>query len=209
VYRIRDLNGDEVADEYRLLSSLWDCSAHQNDWFFGLTRDKQGNLYGANSTPFVYRPGGKPPGYYLRGDVLKITPNGQTIKVGTGTRFQFGWAENREGRMYFNINQGHYNYTNGIHQVVENAHYGFWEPDLSKVQMPVVRAPYPWCKALNGMDFAESPARFGPFQNQGFSADYNTNQVIRWTSFVTTFPSKSIIRTPPGSITAISPSSRK
>jgi len=183
VYRIRDLNGDEVADEYQLLSSLWDCSAHQNDWFFGLTRDKQGNLYGANSTPFIYRPGGKPPGYYLRGDVLKITPSGQTIKVGTGTRFQFGWTENREGRMYFNINQGHYNYTNGIHQVVEGAHYGFLQPDLSKVQMPVVRAPYPWCKALNGMDFAESPVSFGPFQDQGFSADYNTNQVIRWTDY--------------------------
>jgi len=183
VYRIADLNGDEVADSYELLSSLWDWSGHQNDWFFGLTRDAEGNLYGANSTPFIYRPGGQPPGYYLRGDVLKITPDGHTIKVGTGTRFQFGWADNRAGRMYFNINQGHYNYTNGIHLVTEGAHYGFLEPDLSKVQWPVVRAPYPWCKALNGMDFAESPVPFGPFQDQGFSADYNTNQVIRWTDY--------------------------
>jgi len=183
LYRIRDTNGDDVADSYELLSSLWDCSAHQNDWFFGLVRDRAGNLYGANSTPYVYRPNGKPPGYYLRGDVLKITPDGRTLKVGTGTRFQFGWAENREGRMYFNINQGHYNYTNGIHLVTEGAHYGFLEPDLSKVQAPVVRAPYPWCKSLNGMDFAESSVRFGPFQNQGFSADYNTNQVIRWTDY--------------------------
>ncbi len=183
VYRIRDLNGDEVADSYELLSSLWDCSAHQNDWFFGLTRDKEGNLYGGNSTPYVYRPGGKPPGYYLRGDVLKITPDGRTLKVGTGLRFQFGWAGNRQGRMYFNINQGHYNYTNGIHLVTEGAHYGFLEPDLSKVQWPVVRVPYPWCKSLNGMEFAESPVPFGPFQDQGFSADYNTNQVIRWTDY--------------------------
>jgi len=183
VYRIRDTNGDDVADSYELLSSLWDCSTHQNDWFFGLTRDKDGNLYGGNSTPYVYRPGGKPPGYHLRGDMLKITPDGRTMKVGTGLRFQFGFAEDRHGRMYFNINQGHYNYTCGIHEIVEGAHYGFLEPDVSKVRWPVVRTPYPWCKALNGMDFAESPVPFGPFQDQGFSADYNTNQVVRWTDY--------------------------
>jgi len=183
LYRIHDTNGDEVADSYELLSSLWDCSAHQNDFFFGLVRDRAGNIYGANSTPFIYRPDGKPPGYYLRGDVLKITPDGRTLKVGTGTRFQFGWAEDRQGRLYFNINQGHYNYTNGIHLVKEGAHYGFLEPDLSKVQAPVVRAPYPWCKSLNGMDIAESRVPFGPFHGQGFSADYNTNQVIRWTDY--------------------------
>ncbi|NQU20815.1 MAG: hypothetical protein HQ567_05990, partial [Candidatus Nealsonbacteria bacterium] len=183
LYRVRDLNGDDVADSYQLLSSLWDCSSHQNDWFFGLTRDKEGNLYGGNATPYIYRPGGKPPGYYLRGDVLKITPDGRTIKVGTGLRFQFGWAETGDGRMYFNINQGHYNYTNGIHLVTEGAHYGFLEPDLTKVQWPVIRAPYPWCKSLNGMDFAESPVPFGPFQGQGFSADYNTNQIIRFTDY--------------------------
>ena len=183
LYRIHDTNGDEVADSYELLSSLWDCSAHQNDFFFGLVRDRDGNLYGANSTPFIYRPDGKPPGYYLRGDVLKITPDGRTLKVGTGTRFQFGWAEDRQGRLYFNINQGHYNYTNGIHLLTEGAHYGFLEPDLSKVQAPVVRAPYPWCKSLNGMDIAESRVPFGPFHGQGFSADYNTNQVIRWTAY--------------------------
>ena len=183
LYRIHDTNGDEVADSYELLSSLWDCSAHQNDFFFGLVRDRAGNLYGANSTPFIYRPDGQPPGYYLRGDVLKITPDGRTLKVGTGTRFQFGWAEDRQGRLYFNINQGHYNYTNGIHLVKEGAHYGFLEPDLSKVQAPVVRAPYPWCKSLNGMDIAESRVPFGPFHGQGFSADYNTNQVIRWTDY--------------------------
>ena len=183
LYRISDTNGDDVADSYELLSSLWDCSAHQNDFFFGLVRDGAGNLYGANSTPYIYRPDGKPPGYYLRGDVLKITPDGRTLKVGTGTRFQFGWAENRQGRMYFNINQGHYNYTNGIHLVTEGAHYGFLEPDLSKVQAPVVRVPYPWCKSVNGMDIAESQIPFGPFQGQGFSADYNTNQVIRWTDY--------------------------
>ncbi|MEE8451069.1 MAG: DUF6807 family protein, partial [Thermoguttaceae bacterium] len=183
VYRISDTNDDEVADVYESLSSLWDWSGHRNDWFFGLTRDKQGNLYGANSTPFIYRPGGKPPGYYLRGDVLRITPEGRTEKVGTGTRFQFGWADHESGRMYFNINQGHYNYTCGIHEVIEGAHYGFLEPDLSKVQWPVVRTPYPWCKSLNGMDFADSDVPFGPFQGQGFSADYNTNQVIRWADY--------------------------
>ena len=85
--------------------------------------------------------------------------------------------------MYFNINQGHYNYTCGIHEVTEGAHYGFMENDLSKVQKPVVRVPYPWCNSLNGMDFAESRTPFGPFQGQGFSADYNTNQVIRWTDY--------------------------
>jgi len=183
VYRIRDLDGDEIADSYELLSSLWDWSGHQNDWFNGLTRDREGNLYGANSTAFIYRPGGKPPGYYLRGDVLKITPDGRTIRCGTGTRFQFGWAQSAAGHMYFNINQGHYNYTNGIHLVIDGAHYGFLEPDLSKVQKPVIRAPYPWCKSLTGMAFAESPVPFGPFQGQGFSGDYNTNQVIRWTDY--------------------------
>ncbi len=183
LYRLRDLNGDEVIDEYKVLSTLWDYASHSNDWFHGITRDREGNLYGSNSTAYIYRAGGNPPGVYHRGDVLKITPDGRTLKVGTGTRFQFGWTENREGRMYFNINQGHYNYTCGIHEVTEGAHYGFMENDLSKVQKPVVRVPYPWCNSLNGMDLAESRTPFGPFQGQGFSADYNTNQVIRWTDY--------------------------
>jgi hypothetical protein len=31
------------------------------------------------------------------------------------------------------------------------------------------------------MAFAERPSAFGPFQGQGFTGDYNTRRVIRWT----------------------------
>jgi len=179
VYLVKDRNGDEIADAFEVLSSSWDWSGHAYDWFFGLARDGNGNLYGSTSTPFE-----RPPelrGHFQRGSVLRISPDHKTTVVGKGMRYNFGWTSRPDGRIYFTVNQGHWNITCAIHELVEGSHYGYGEPDLSKVKKPVIYVPYPWCRSLTGILFAESTPSFGPFQGDGFAADYNTRRVIRWT----------------------------
>jgi hypothetical protein len=98
VYRIQDSDGDELADSFTVVSSAWDWSGHPFDWLFGLVRDEQGNLYGATTTPHER---GRIPGLFMRGTLLKISRDGKTTRVGPGTRYNFGWAQNRAGRRYF------------------------------------------------------------------------------------------------------------
>jgi mono/diheme cytochrome c family protein len=179
VYRIEDRDNDGVGETYNVVSSAWDWSGHPYDWFFGFTQDKDGNLYGSTTTPFE-RPA-EIPGFFRRGSVLRITPDGKTTKVGDGTRYNFGWASNQAGKMYFTVNQGHWNITCAIHEVDEGSHYGFGEPDLSKVKKPIIYVPYPWCRSLTGIAIAETSPSFGPFQGDGFAADYNTRRIVRWT----------------------------
>ena len=179
VYRIRDADHDGRADSYDILSSAWDWAGHPWDWTFGLARDRRGNLYASTSTPFE-RPK-KVRGHHFRGSVLQITPDGRTVKVGDGTRYNFGWTSNRAGRIYFTGNQGHWNVTCTINQMQVGDHYGWGEPDQHKVKKPVLYVPYPWCRSLNGVAFAESARPFGVFQGHAFAADYNTRRVIRWT----------------------------
>lgn len=182
VYALRDRDGDGRADDYRTLSSDWDWAGHPFDWFFGFAADRDGNLYGSNSTPFER---GNITGNWRRGGILKIAPGGATSLYATGMRYEFGWTTDRSFRSFFTINQGHYNITCAIHELVEGACYGYGEKDLSKVAAPVVRVPYPWCHALTGIAVAETGGRFGVFENQGLAADYNTRRLIRWTHYQT------------------------
>ncbi|MBI4601922.1 MAG: hypothetical protein HY721_08165 [Planctomycetes bacterium] len=177
-YAVRDRDGDAVADDYRTLSSAWDWAGHPFDWLFGFGAGSDGSLYGSNSTPHER---GQVPGAWRRGAVIRIAPDGTTTEVAKGMRYEFGWTTDSGGRCYFTVNQGPWNVTCAIHELEVGAHYGFGEPDLSRVKAPVVRVPYPWCHALTGIVAAETGGRFGAFEGQGIAADYNTRRLIRWT----------------------------
>jgi len=179
VFRVRDRDGDWRSEAFEVVSSAWDWAGHPFDWTFGLVADESGNLYVGTSTP--YERGAGVVGEHFRGGVLRIAPDGRTTAVGRGMRYNFGFASNQAGRIYFTGNQGQWYLTCTIHQHQDGSHYGYGEPDASRVTPPVLQVPYPWCRSLTGLAFAESEVPFGPFQGQGFAADYNTQRIIRWT----------------------------
>jgi hypothetical protein len=177
---VRDRDGDGVADEYRTLSSRWDLSGHPFDFLFGFATDGAGNVYCSSSTPHER---GDLPGFWRRGAILRIAPGGETSVFARGTRLEFGWATDAAGRAFFTVNQGPWMPTNSINLLEEGAHHGYRARDAENVTPPVVRAPYPWCRSLSGLAFAETGGRFGAFEGQGIAADYNTRRLIRWTSY--------------------------
>ncbi len=176
--RIHDRDRNLAAESIELVSSAWDWAGHPFDWTFGLVRDEHGDLLVGTSTPHER---GETPGLFGRGSVLRISPDGRTRVVGEGLRYNFGWDRNSHGRTYFTCNQGPWYITCTICLQRDGAHYGYGQPDRGQVLEPVLFVPYPWCRSLTGLAFADAEVPFGPFQGQGLAADYNTRRIIRWT----------------------------
>jgi glucose/arabinose dehydrogenase/cytochrome c2 len=185
LHAFRDVDGDGRADECRTISSRWDFAGHPFDFFFGFAFDADGNIYGSNSTPFerggAGTAAGADAGDWNRGAILKIAPGGETAVFASGTRLEFGWATDAAGRSFFSTNQGPWTPTCAIALLEKGASFGYRQRDPSKITPPVVRAPYPWCRSLSGIAFAETGGRFGAFEGQGLAGDFNTRRVIRWT----------------------------
>ena len=137
-----------------------------------------GDLLVGTSTPLER---GEVPGLFGRGSVLRISPDGRTRVVGEGLRYNFGWGRNGQGSTYFTCNQGPWYVTCTICLQRDGAHHGYGQPDRAQVDEPVLFVPYPWCRSLTGLTFADGEVPFGAFQGQGLAADYNTRRIIRWT----------------------------
>ena len=178
ILRIRDRDRNLAAESVELVSSAWDWAGHAYDWTFGLVRDDGGDLLVGTSTPLER---GEVPGLFGRGSVLRISPDGRARVVGVGLRYNFGWGRNGQGSTYFTCNQGPWYVTCTICLQRDGAHHGYGQPDRAQVDEPVLFVPYPWCRSLTGLTFADGEVPFGAFQGQGLAADYNTRRIIRWT----------------------------
>ncbi|MCP3920163.1 MAG: c-type cytochrome [bacterium] len=178
VLRIHDRDRNRAAESVEVVSSAWDWAGHPFDWAFGLVRDECGDLLVGTSTPHER---GDVAGLFGRGSVLRIAPDGRTRVVGEGLRYNFGWGRDAHERTYFTCNQGPWYVTCTICLQRDGAHYGYDRPDRGQVLEPVLFVPYPWCRSLTGLAFADAEVPFGSFQGQGLAADYNTRRIIRWT----------------------------
>lgn len=100
--RLRDLDGDGVADEYKTVYS-WPLSGNYHEYAYGPVLDKSGNMavnlnvgwigYGASLAKW-------------HGWMLKIKPDGKMKPFVTGLRSPAGFALNDKGDMFYAENQG-------------------------------------------------------------------------------------------------------
>ena len=100
--RLRDLDGDGIADEYKTIYS-WPLSGNYHEYSYGPVLDKDGvmtvnlNLswigYGASLSKW-------------RGWALKITPDGKMKPFLTGLRSPAGFGMNSKGDLFYAENQG-------------------------------------------------------------------------------------------------------
>ena len=81
--RIRDTDGDDVADEFVTLCDKWGVSGDYHEFAFGPARDKQGNFFVTLNVGFGGGHQSKSP---WRGWCVKITPKGELIPFATGLR---------------------------------------------------------------------------------------------------------------------------
>ncbi len=206
VSRIKDTDGDDVADVYEVVSDAWEISGDYHEYAFGSPFDCDGNLWvvlcltGSFSSQCKYR-----------GWCLRISPDGKMIPTCSGIRSPGGIGPNAQGDMFYTDNQGPWNGTCALKHLRPGGFVGHpggfpWydmpeakaamgpkpaEPiSKSRFMTEAARIPeyvppailFPYKKmgqSASGVVCDVSGGRFGPFSEQMFVADQTNSTVMR------------------------------
>ncbi|HXG61366.1 MAG TPA: hypothetical protein VNO22_08330 [Planctomycetota bacterium] len=189
--RLRDTDGDGVADLYEALSRGWNPVARPTAYAFGPIRDAEGNFWGATAAQ------GAREGRYL-GWCFKVTPEGEFIPWASGLRTPNGLGFDREGRLFVTDNQGEYVGTSALYAIRRGAFYGHphslsSDPEMAgRAESPTLeeldaRRTLPAVQFPHGL-LGRSPSqplvdatggKFGPFEGQFFVGDQSSCILIR------------------------------
>lgn len=205
VTRIRDLDGDDRADEFRTLSDVWGF-ANYHEFSFGSKADPEGNIWVALCLSRSYE--SLVP---FRGWALKVTPDGETIPIASGIRSPCGVGPNAEGVMFYAESQGPWNGSCSLKHLKPGgfmghpASYNWYELAPAMGSVPVVPntpsrleterervkelVPYavvfPYRRMgqqLSGFSVDTTDGLFGPFEDQIFIGDYTLGVLMRVTT---------------------------
>ena len=206
VSRIKDSDGDDVADVFEVVNDDWEISGDYHEYAFGSKFDKDGNLWvtlcltGSFSSNCKYR-----------GWCLRITPDGKMIPTCSGIRSPGGMGLNAAGDMFYTDNQGPWNGTCGLKHLRPGKFVGHpggfqWydlpeakaamgdrprEPkSKSRFMIEAAKIPeyvpaailFPYKKmgqSASGVACDLSHGEFGPFSEQMFVGDQTNSTVMR------------------------------
>jgi azurin/glucose/arabinose dehydrogenase len=204
--RLRDLDGDGVADEYKTIYS-WPLAGNYHEYAYGPVLDKDSNMivnlnlawlgYGESLSKW-------------HGWMLKITTDGKMKPFATGLRSPAGFALNDKGDIFYAENQGDWVGSGSITHVEEGDFMGnpaglIWagEPGspvkLRKKDIPDTGEPkYEVAKRVPGLKtpsvwfphtvlgistsgiLSDGPAgKMGPFEGQLFVGDQGQSKIMR------------------------------
>ena len=205
VTRLRDTNGDGVADEYLTAARGWNVSGAYHGYAYGPKRDGQGNLWVALNLDMGERSDNT--GAW-RGWAGIIGPDGAFQPIAAGMRSPCGLGANQAGDMFCVDQQGTWVPATPIYHLRSGAFYLNPEglasqarpgspvrlsaPVPSKVPYPeAVRAlpemvpPAVWLPynkmGRSGTDLAvcDQKGKFGPFDGQFFVGEFTDAKVSR------------------------------
>jgi len=142
--RIRDTDGDEIADEYLTLAAGWGVTGHYHEYAYGPKFDGHGNLWttlniglglkGDQLARAVHEPDlGYRQGKW-RGWGMKVTSDGTLVPVCAGMRSPSGLGANQDGEMFYTDQQGNWVATNTLHHMRSGAFFHHAEALASKNQ---------------------------------------------------------------------------
>ncbi|MEO9594388.1 DUF7133 domain-containing protein [Rhodopirellula bahusiensis] len=170
--RMRDTNGDEVADVYETVASGWGVSGHYHEYAYGPKADGDGNLWmtlnigmglkGEQLTkiipdaPFGYRQAA------WRGWGMKLDADGNLSPVCAGMRSPSGLGANAEGDMFYTDQQGNWVATNSLNHMRPGA---FFHHAESLASMNLSGSTIHGVEEIpNGVAFPEAVKRFPQMQ---------------------------------------------
>lgn len=120
----RDTDHDFRADTSFVFFDDIPFSDHPYEYTSGLKFDKNNWLYIALTTD-SWNAGASPDPKKYRGSILKISPDGDSVKVmATGIRSVFGMSFNKDDDLYFADNRGGQNAVEELHFLKEGHFYG-------------------------------------------------------------------------------------
>ncbi len=206
VSRLKDTDGDGVAELFEVVNDGWEVSGDYHEYAFGSKFDRDGNLWvvlcltGSFSSQCKYR-----------GWCVRISPDGKLTPTTSGIRSPGGIGANLAGDMFYTDNQGPWNGTCALKHLWPGKFVGHpggfaWydlpeakaamgpkpiEP-LSKSRFmteaakipeyvpPVILFPYKKMgQSASGVVCDASEGKFGPFAGQLFVGDQTNSTVMR------------------------------
>ena len=185
--RIRDTDGDDVADEYLTAAKGWGVTGHYHEYAYGPELDHEGNLWvtlniglglkGDQLDRTIRHPKlGMRQGRW-RGWGMKLTPDGELVPVCAGMRSPSGIGANAAGDMFYTDQQGNWVATNTLHHMREGAFFHHADA-LASVNEPgsplddVAEVPngLPFPDAIKRFSQLRPPAVWLPYKKIGQSA---------------------------------------
>lgn len=204
VSRVRDSDGDGLADEFEVVADGWEISGDYHEYAFGSKFDGEGNMWvvlcltGSFDSNVLYR-----------GWAVRVNEAGETRPTCSGVRSPGGIGMNLAGDVFYTDNQGPWNGTCHLKQLVPGKFLGHpggfkWysqaeatlgpEPTqpaspsrmqtemarIPELEPPVIMFPYDKMgKSASGVTCDNSQGKFGPFQGQLFVSDQSASTVMR------------------------------
>jgi len=185
--RLRDVDGDEVADEYLTVAKGWGLTGNYHEYAYGPKLDRDGNLWltlnigmgfqGEQRSRMVTNAALGVSQARWRGWGMKVTPDGKLIPVCAGMRSPSGLGTNRAGDMFYTDQQGNWVATNTLHHMRKGAFFHHVEA-LASMDLPgspihgitSVPSGLPFPDALKVVPHMQPPAVWFPYKKVGQSA---------------------------------------
>ncbi len=172
--QLRDVNGDDAADEYLCLGKGWGVSGNYHEYAYGPVLDPNGDLWVTLNIGMgkeVTRQ------QRWRGWCVKINPEGELQPVCLGLRSPCGVGANLQGDMFATDQQGNWIATCSLVHLRRGAFFGNPESmtPASPAPFPLpnrnqVRSGLPWPEALRQIPHLQPPAVWFPYKKAGQSA---------------------------------------
>lgn len=170
--RMRDTDGDRVADEYETLAKGWGVTGHYHEYAYGPVRDPDGNLWitlniglGLRGEQLTRTIRNETLGYRQgrwRGWGMKLTPEGELVPVCAGMRSPSGIGLNADGEPFYTDQQGNWVAAGSLHHLRRGAFYHHPEA-LASMGLP--GSPIEGIESIpEGLPFPEAVKRLGPLQ---------------------------------------------
>ena len=211
--KLIDEDGDGKADVYQTVNADWGLTDNYHEYAYGPVRDAEGNFYGTLNTSLSWVGWAKSDRWDIgrvhdskmgraapyRGWCFQITPEGKFVPYASGMRSPAGVTINKRGEIFYTDNQGDWNCTSNLHQVVKGRFYGhassladhpdFAGRNLNRIseeefdhlrQRPAIYLPHGELASSPGEPiFNETGGKFGPFEDQVFVGDQTKSNEMR------------------------------
>ncbi len=205
VTRLRDTDGDGVADEYLCAGKGWGVSGAYHEYAYGPKFDPAGNMWVTLNCSMGKK---EYPLNDWRGYSLRIAPSAEWQPISGGMRSPCGIGINAAGDVFYSEQQGNWNCAGGIHHIQYGVFHGHADSFAScglpgapfvKPAEPVQRVPVPEVKgrmpiyrpatvwlpyrkmgmSCTDITLDNTGGKFGPFAGQFFVGEFTMSQVNR------------------------------
>lgn len=203
--RVRDTNGDGIADRFETLSDAWGY-ANYHEYAFGSKLDADGNQFVALGLSASYYSNA-----LNRGFIMKVAPDGKTTAFASGLRSPGGIGFDEHDALFYIESQGPWNCSCSLKAVSPNSFHGHpasfhwypYSPELGPVpttpnsggriatekervpQLVPYAVIFPYIRmgrSITAFNVDRTGGKFGPFENQMFFGDYTQSILMRATT---------------------------